>query len=121
MKKPETRSTSNQTVTQFVLKKSKIRRPKIIRPRYVNSEVGRHDIKKTDLRKLARRGGILYKIDAEVWPLARQALRSFLTQLIKDTVHYTTHARRFTVTAQDVLMAIQKQGKMLYGFGNTIE
>jgi hypothetical protein len=32
-------------------------------------------------------------------------------------VTYTEHARRKTVTAMDVVYALKRQGKTLYGFG----
>jgi len=34
-----------------------------------------------------------------------------------DSVTYTEHARRKTVTAMDVVYALKRQGKTLYGFG----
>ena len=35
----------------------------------------------------------------------------------RDAVTYTEHARRKTVTAMDVVYALKRQGKTLYGFG----
>ena len=37
--------------------------------------------------------------------------------VIRDSVTYTEHARRKTVTALDVVYALKRQGKTLYGFG----
>ncbi|GMI30649.1 hypothetical protein TrCOL_g1372 [Triparma columacea] len=37
--------------------------------------------------------------------------------VIRDSVTYTEHARRKTVTAMDVVYALKRQGKTLYGFG----
>ena len=37
--------------------------------------------------------------------------------VIRDAVTYTEHARRKTVTAMDVVYALKRQGKTLYGFG----
>ncbi|KAL0721887.1 hypothetical protein Bca4012_036486 [Brassica carinata] len=50
-------------------------------------------ITKPAIRRLARRGGV------------------------KDAVTYTEHARRKTVTAMDVVYALKRQGRTLYGFG----
>jgi histone H3/H4 len=47
----------------------------------------------------------------------RGALMVFLETVIRDSVTYTEHARRKTVTAMDVVYALKKQGKTLYGFG----
>ncbi|EOD11703.1 hypothetical protein EMIHUDRAFT_247782 [Emiliania huxleyi CCMP1516] len=37
--------------------------------------------------------------------------------VIRDAVTYTEHARRKTVTAMDVVYALKRQGRTLYGFG----
>ena len=48
---------------------------------------------------------------------------SFLTrslpflQVIRDSVTYTEHAKRKTVTALDVVYALKRSGRTLYGFG----
>ena len=39
------------------------------------------------------------------------------SSVIRDAVTYTEHARRKTVTAMDVVYALKRQGKTLYGFG----
>ena len=41
----------------------------------------------------------------------------FLENVIRDSVTYTEHARRKTVTALDVVYALKRQGRTLYGFG----
>ena len=38
-------------------------------------------------------------------------------QVIRDSVTYTEHAKRKTVTALDVVYALKRSGKTLYGFG----
>jgi histone H3/H4 len=37
--------------------------------------------------------------------------------VIRDAVTYTEHAKRKTVTAMDVVYALKRQGRTLYGFG----
>ena len=37
--------------------------------------------------------------------------------MIRDAVTYTEHAKRKTVTAMDVVYALKRQGRTLYGFG----
>ena len=44
-------------------------------------------------------------------------LKVFLEQIIKDAVVYTEHAKRKTVTALDVVYALKRKGRTLYGFG----
>ena len=47
----------------------------------------------------------------------RGVLRIFLENIIRDAVTYTEHAKRKTVTALDVVYALKRTGKILYGFG----
>jgi len=46
-----------------------------------------------------------------------RVLKVFLENVIRDSVTYTEHARRKTVTAMDVVYALKRQGRTLYGFG----
>ncbi|KAK9913358.1 hypothetical protein M0R45_037176 [Rubus argutus] len=43
--------------------------------------------------------------------------QDILENVIRDAVTYTEHARRKTVTAMDVVYALKRQGRTLYGFG----
>ena len=54
---------------------------------------------------------------ANTRPSARGVLKVFLENVIRDAVTYTEHARRKTVTAMDVVYALKRQGRTLYGFG----
>jgi histone H4 len=45
-------------------------------------------------------------------------LKDFMTNVIRDAITYTEHARRRTVTANDVVYALRRRGRTLYGFGN---
>ncbi|KAH0559095.1 trifunctional histidinol dehydrogenase [Cotesia glomerata] len=47
----------------------------------------------------------------------RGVLKVFLENVIRDAVTYTEHAKRKTVTAMDVVYALKRQGRTLYGFG----
>ncbi len=73
-------------------------------------------ITKPAIRRLARRGGVK-RISALIYDEARGVLRSFLENVIRDSVTYTEHARRKTVVAMDVVYALKRQGRSLYGFG----
>ena len=42
---------------------------------------------------------------------------SLSLQVIRDSVTYTEHAKRKTVTALDVVYALKRSGRTLYGFG----
>lgn len=73
-------------------------------------------ITKPAIRRLARRGGVK-RISSLVYEETRSVLRSFLENVIRDSVTYTEHAKRKTVTALDVVHALKRQGRTLYGFG----
>ncbi len=73
-------------------------------------------ITKPAIRRLARRGGVK-RISALIYEETRIVLRNFLESVVRDAVVYTEHARRKTVTAMDVVYALKRQGRCLYGFG----
>ena len=73
-------------------------------------------ITKPSLRRLARRGGVK-RISEGIYADAREILKEFLNAVIKDSVVYSEHAKRKTVSVLDVLFALKRQGKSLYGFG----
>ena len=73
-------------------------------------------ITKPAIRRLARRGGVK-RISGLIYEETRSVLKVFLENVIRDAVTYTEHARRKTVTAMDVVYALKRQGKTLYGFG----
>ena len=73
-------------------------------------------VTKPALRRLARRGGIK-RISGLFYEQARGIIKVFLDRIIRDAVTYTEHARRKTVTAMDVIYALKRHNRSLYGFG----
>jgi histone H4 len=73
-------------------------------------------ITKPAIRRLARRGGVK-RISGLIYDETRGVLKVFLENVVRDAVTYTEHARRKTVTALDVVYALKRQGRTLYGFG----
>ena len=73
-------------------------------------------ITKPAIRRLARRGGFK-RISGLIYEETRGVLKVFLENVISDAVTYTEHAKRKTVTAMDVVYALKRQGRTLYGFG----
>ena len=94
-------------------------------------------ITKPAIRRLARRGGVK-RISGLIYEETRGVLKVFLEnvsylvifslrapkltdlydiQVIRDSVTYTEHAKRKTVTALDVVYALKRSGRTLYGFG----
>ena len=73
-------------------------------------------ITKPAIRRLARRAGVK-RISGLIYGEIRGVLKIFLQNIIRDTVVYTEHAKRKTVSCMDVVYALKRQGKTLYGFG----
>ena len=97
------------------------------------AEDGSLGITKPAIRRLARRGGVK-RISGLIYEETRGVLKIFLEnvrpspfltrltdsllcQVIRDSVTYTEHAKRKTVTALDVVYALKRSGRTLYGFG----
>ena len=72
-------------------------------------------ITKPAIRRLARRGGVK-RISGQIYEETRNVLKLFLQNVVKDAVTYTEYARRKTVTAMDIIYALKRQGRTLYGF-----
>jgi histone H4 len=70
-------------------------------------------ITKPAIRRLARRGGVK-RIRGDIYEKIRGVLRHFLENVIRDSVTYTEHTRRKTVTALDVVYALKRQGRTLW-------
>ncbi|XP_063717639.1 uncharacterized protein LOC134856070 [Symsagittifera roscoffensis] len=73
-------------------------------------------ITKPAIRRLARRGGVK-RISGLIYEETRGVLKNYLESVIRDAVTYTEHAKRKTVVAMDIVYALKRQGKTLYGFG----
>ena len=73
-------------------------------------------ITKPDFWCLARRG-VVTRISGLICKETRGAHTVSLENVIRDAVTYTEHAKRKTVTAMDVVYALKRQGRTLYGFG----
>merc|ERR1711862_295087 len=73
-------------------------------------------ITKPAIRRLARRGGVK-RISDLIYEETRGVLKQFLENVLRDLITYTEHARRKTVTSMDVVYALKRQGRTLYGFG----
>lgn len=73
-------------------------------------------ITKPAIRRLARRGGVK-RISGLVYDETRNYLKSFLTEVLRDTATYAEHAKRTTIKPLDIVYALRRQGRTLYGYG----
>jgi histone H4 len=67
------------------------------------------------IRRLARRGGVK-RISGLLYEEIRGVLKTFVEGVIRDSIAYTEHGKRKTVTALDVVHGLKRRGRMLYGF-----
>jgi histone H4 len=74
-------------------------------------------VTKQAIRRLARRGGVK-RISGLIYEETRGVLKTFLKNILKDAICYTEHAKRKTVTCMDVVYALRRQGRTIYGFGS---
>jgi len=72
-------------------------------------------VTKPAIRRLARRGGVK-RISFFIYEYTRDVLKVFLSGVVRDAITYTEHAGRKTVTAMDIVYALKRQGRTLYGF-----
>lgn len=72
-------------------------------------------ITKPAIRRLARRGGVK-RISGLMYEEIRSLLRKFVWHLMDGAILYTDHANRKTLTALDVVRALKKQGRAIYGY-----
>ena len=73
-------------------------------------------ITKPAIRRLARRGGVK-RISGLIYDETRSVLKTFLDGVVRDAVTYNEHSKIKTVTAMDVVYALKRQGRTLYGYG----
>jgi histone H4 len=68
------------------------------------------------IRRLARRGGVK-RISLATHGGVRDYINDFLERVVRDSLTYAEHARRVTISAMDVVYALKKNGRVIYGYG----
>ncbi|CAI2383149.1 unnamed protein product [Moneuplotes crassus] len=67
------------------------------------------------IKRLARRGGIK-RMGREVYSQAREVFLRFINRLVEDSWSYCECARRKTILPIDVVYALRRHGRNLYGY-----
>jgi len=75
----------------------------------------RSKITKSAIKHLARRGGVK-RISGLLYEETRSNLNSFVLALVKDASLMTSHARRRTLKSADILRALERKGRTIYGY-----
>lgn len=73
-------------------------------------------ITKGSIRRLARRGGVK-RMSSSIYEEVRSKMVSFMDANLKDAVTYCLHGKRRTVKPIDIVQALRRQGRNLYGYG----
>jgi len=73
-------------------------------------------LKRGTLRRLARKGGV-QRISDSSYSNMREFADKMLIKVTTDALTYAEAAKRKTVTAMDVIYALKRNGKTLYGYG----
>jgi len=72
-------------------------------------------VTKGSIKRMARRGGVK-RISNLTYDEVRGQLKSFLQDVVRDSVTYMEHGKRRTVTPVDVVHGLRRRGITLYGF-----
>ena len=67
------------------------------------------------IRRLARQGGVR-RISAKTFPVIRSMIVQFMETIVKDALTFAHYAKRKTVMMMDVIFAMKRHGKSMYGF-----
>mmetsp|Transcript_13063 Transcript_13063/g.14687 ORF Transcript_13063/g.14687 Transcript_13063/m.14687 type:complete len:136 (-) Transcript_13063:93-500(-) len=67
------------------------------------------------IKRLARRGGIK-RVSAGIYPEVRLIYLNFIDKLAEDSFNYAECARRRTIHPIDVVYALKRQGRNIYGY-----
>jgi histone H4 len=72
-------------------------------------------ITKGSILRLARRAGSK-RVSSLVYDDVRSSIKNFVNATVRDATSYCEHASRKTVSALDVVLALKKRGKTIYGY-----
>ncbi|KAI9872708.1 MAG: hypothetical protein M1830_001273 [Pleopsidium flavum] len=64
---------------------------------------------------MARRGGVK-RISGQIYDEMRGAMKTFLQGIVSDCCIYLDHRDGKTVTVTDVIFALKRRGRPIYGF-----
>lgn len=93
--------------------KSSVKRSRVLKRRTEH-------ISTASLKKLARKAGVIRikRGMLDTGSEVRAALLRFLQEAVRSAVILAEHARRCTITANDMVLALKRQGVTVYGMGD---
>lgn len=88
---------------------------KVAAKRHRRSQQTGDKISKPSLRRLARRGGVK-RLGSAVYKEMTTIARVYLEEVLRHSVTYANHAKRKTVSCNDVLYALKRLGVRFIGY-----
>ena len=76
-------------------------------------------ITKPVIRRIMRRGGVK-RTGGACYEETRSELETFMRNILRDSITYTGHGRRKTVSSGDVVASLKRAGRALYGFDDSL-
>ena len=67
------------------------------------------------IRRIAHRGGVK-RLARLTYEEVRGVVHDFVKKLVSDAMVFTEHRRASTVVAMDVVHALKRQGRQIYGY-----
>lgn len=89
---------------------------KSVKRAQIKASAGNQTLTRGGIRRLARRGGIR-RISDGVYSQVRDFAEYFLGIVVKDAAIFAENAKRKTITAMDIVYALKRSGRSLYGYG----
>lgn len=80
-----------------------------------NSSESMTNISKPSLRRLARRAGIK-RLSADTLAPMQQIATSYLTTILQKATSYADHAKRKTITVNDIIYSLKDSNVQMMGF-----
>ncbi|KAF9035257.1 hypothetical protein BJ165DRAFT_659764 [Panaeolus papilionaceus] len=75
------------------------------------------EVRNPSIRRLGRRGGVK-RLEGSMCVESKAAMGYRLRDVVRDAIAYTEYENRRTISAQDVVRALQRSGIKLYGFND---
>lgn len=85
-------------------------------PKRHQGKLLKSEINRPAIRRIARRGGVK-RLTTGVYSSARGVAKDHMSDVVRKAVIIASHAKRKTVSAQDVVLALKVQGNPIYGYG----
>lgn len=96
--------------------KGKVGKKSVRRNEIKKTQAGNNSLTRGGIRRLARRGGVK-RIGDNVYGEVRDFVDYFLNVVVKDAAVFAEHAKRRTISAMDVVYALKRSGRTIYGYG----